>query len=223
MKIDYSSEQLRTFMMSGKLYYFPKHKVIQSTDLGLVLGLIKSGYVQRYLITPNGAESNQGIYGPGDFFPLTLAQSILLNQYIYIGIETYLYKTMTNAQIYYVYNDAFINFVKKNPIIYRALLIEAGERLRVSIQRVENMSLGNSYLRLAHQLVFYARIFGIEIPQGIKIILPLTHLNLSEILNISRETVSLAMIQLKNKGLIIKQGRSIIVPDIDKLESEFAR
>jgi len=199
----------------------PKGHMVQSSDerYRSLLNVIKKGYIKRYSITNDGSLAVQAVYGPGDIFPLTLVFKSLVNQEVYQGPEIIYYQTMTNAEIYSIDVESLVEVSAKEPAIYRDLLTEAGVRTNSNIQRLENLSLKSSYRRTAHQLAYYAHQFGEKKNGNIRINLPLTHQDLADILSLTRETVSLNLHKLQQENLI-KNGRNIVVVDLDKLEAE---
>lgn len=210
---------LHSLLLQGKKYDLPKGTTIQTTEGLKVFSYVKSGFVKRFLIANDGTTKIQIIYGPGDVFPLTLAYKSLLKQDIYDGNEVYYYETMTPAQIYRVEDSVLVQQTKMDQQLYKDLLFEAGRRLHSTLYSLENLTLQNTYNRVAHQLVYFAREYGEIKSNGIKITLPLTHQDLASILSVTRETISNSMVQLKKKGLI-KVNKFIYVPNIKKLESE---
>jgi CRP-like cAMP-binding protein len=81
--------------------------------------------------------------------------------------------------------------------------------------------LRNSGKRIAHMICYFARKFGTETKEGVQIEMPLTHQSIGEILNITRETVSTNIKGLRDRKLLLAKGNSsIIVPDLQKLETE---
>jgi CRP-like cAMP-binding protein len=210
---------LQKLLLAGRTIKYRKGQVLQSSDDAPKLSLVVSGYVKRYLITNDGNLSVQSIYKPGYIFPLTLIYESILKEDIYRGNEVYYYETMSDAEIAIIDNDVLLQAVKENPLLYRDLLIVAGQRLHSNIQMLESMSLHTSYERVAHLLAGYARDFGVKTAAGIKIDLPLTHLLIANVLGITRETVSQSIIQLRTKKLI-KTNQHITVPDLEKLDQE---
>jgi CRP-like cAMP-binding protein len=207
------------FLKNGKSTLVRKAQIVQSSDDTQLPRLVTKGYVKRYLIANDGSLGVQSIYGVGDIFSLTQLFKILLNQNIYPGPETYYYETMSEAEIYSLDIDFFVEAIKSDPALYKDLFSQSGRRLRSNIYRLENLTLSSSYKRVAHQLAFLARDYGQEVKEGICIKIPLTHLDIANILSITRETVSISIAQLR-KNKLIKTGRNIIVPDLEKLEDE---
>lgn len=213
---------LTQLMLTGRHYKRAKGQVVQSFDDTAAVKLLKTGYVKRYLISKDGSLGVQSIYGPGYFFPLTAALMSLLNQKIYHGAETYYYEAITNAEVYSLSLEALKAAAKADPLIYRDVLFESGKRLESNIQQLENMALRQPGMRVAHELVYLARQFGEVTPSGTKLAMPLTHQDLSDILSLSRETVSRAIIKLREDGLL-GAGSRIEIPDIDRLVASYTQ
>lgn len=210
---------LSSVLSEGRLNFAEKGQVITSSDQGLVISLISSGFVKRYLIDNSGQLGVQGVYGPGNIFPVTLAFKILFDQSIYEGPEVYHYEAMCRTKIYSLSILRFKEKVQKDPRLYRDLLRLTGQRLQLFILQKENISLRSSYQRVAHQILSLANEFGTPSPNGIYVPVPLTQQDLADMLSATRETVSICMSQLRKKGLITT-GKELVVPDIDKLREE---
>lgn len=211
---------LHDLLHNGQKHVFPKNQLIQTSDQEhQELFFIVSNFVKLYSINNEGAKSIQIIYGPGDLFPLTFALSSLLGQDTYYGLETYYYEAMQEVEVVTVDMDMLNREVADTPILYRELLEEAGRRLHSNIQRLENQSLENTYKKVAHQLIFFARRFGVIESRGIKIALPLTHQDIAEVVNVARETVTRELRKLRDENAIIIND-DIILPDLETLERE---
>lgn len=213
------AKALITLLETGRLHSYKKGQMIQSTDLDQHLCLVKTGYVKRFMIANDGSIGVQTIYGPGYFFPFTLVFELLFDYKVYDGPETYYYEAMCDTQVYTLGNDLFLKAVEENPVLFKDLMFVMGRRFKSNIQRIENISMGDSYHRLAHQLIYLARNFGKDKSGAVRISIPLTQQDIADILGTTRETVSVAISGLRKKGLI-KTNRYIIIPDLKKLERE---
>jgi CRP-like cAMP-binding protein len=206
-------------MQQGRKYKLPKGQIIQSTDDRRVFNLIEAGYVKRYLIANDGSLGVQVLYGSGDVFPITLAFSAIFDQTINESPETYYYEAITPVEIYTIDEQILKEAVEQNPHLYRDLLGIAGKRLHSTLHGLENITLSNSYRRVAHELLYLAEIFGEKTAGGVKIPIPLTHQDIADILSLTRETVSTCMVQLRQKKLITT-NKNIVIKDEQKLETE---
>jgi CRP-like cAMP-binding protein len=206
-------------LLKGRQYKIPKGQIIQSTDDRRVFNYLKSGYVKRYLISNDGTYGVQVIYGPGDIFPITLAFSAVFEREINESPETYYYEAMTDVDLYTVDEAVLKESVEKTPRLYKDLFAICGVRLHSTLHGLENLTLSNSYHRVAHEILYLAKKFGEKTPDGTKIQVQLTHQDLADVLSLTRETVSTAMVQLR-KNKFITTNKNIIVPDMEKLEEE---
>lgn len=214
------SPELRKFLLDkGRLYKLSKGQMIQSTEDRKVFNMIVSGYVKRYLISNDGSIGVQVLYGPGDLFPITLAFKSLFQLDISVSPEVYYYETMSDVEIYTVDLLSLRDFVKDEPRAYRDLMGIAGIRLQSTLNGLENITLRNSYKRVAHMLAYLARRFGKKTSAGMELNLNLTHQDLADILSLTRETVSTSIIKLRKKKLV-KTTKGIVIPDLKKLEEE---
>lgn len=214
---DNRAGDLRKLIRTGERRVLKKGEVFQTSDQEPMLNVVASGYIERFRMNKDGVRGVQSIYGPDDFFPLTPVFKVLLDQDIYEGPETYYYSAASEAVIYSLDGDSFIEGVNKNPNLLKDLLFESGKRFQSNIERLENLSLPHTDQRVAHYLARMARRSGREMPRGILISLPITQTDLTENLGLKRGTVAKAIKTLRDKGLI--SGRSnIIVLDLDKLE-----
>lgn len=213
----FHDSKLYKALLSGRMIRVRKNQIFQSTDHRESLTLIKSGFVKRYSITNAGNESIQSIYGPNDIFPLTWIYKTMLGQEIYAGRETFYYETMTDTVVYTINEDVLKKLIEEDPILYKDILHVAGIRFRSNIHNLENISLQNTEKRLAHQLVYYAKFHGLKTTRGVKILIPLKQKELGSMLDATRETVSVNLKSLREKGLV-ETGTFITVTNLDELE-----
>jgi len=216
-----TSPELIKFLKSGRNYKLRRGQLIQSTEDRRVFNLLKSGYIKRYLIGTDGTLGVQVLYGPGDIFPITLAFHILFGMAISETKEVYYYEAMTDVEIYSVWADDLAKEVKDNPMLYRDLMIIAGKRLHSTLNGLENVTLDNSYKRVAHQLAYLGRRFGEKDGKQIRLLIPLTNKDIADLLSLRRETVSAGMTKLRRKGLVkLDADKNIVITDMAKLVEE---
>ena len=212
---DFSSSDLYALLRSAKHHKLPKGQVLHISSERMFLNMLASGYVKRYLLTEDGQESIQVIFGPHDPFPLTPVFAAAVDLAIYKGDEEIYYEAMTDVELYSISKAELIAALGSNESLYKDLFYVAGQRLESNIQRLENNSLRAVHRRLADVLVYYAKRFGKQTPNGIAIQLPLTQQILANILNVSRESVSINMTHLQERGLVhTEPHHMIVVPDV---------
>lgn len=212
--------KLYKLVSSGVMVPLKRGQIFQDSNTNLRMSLVGKGYIKRYTILNDGTLNVQSVYGPGHFFPLTIAYRLLLDQEIYHGPETIHYEAMTNAVIYSIDNESFVQAAKAEPAeFYKELFFISGRRTMSNIQRLENVHLDVSPKKVAHQLLFFGYEFGSKRGETVTIDLPLTHQDVADVIGTTRETVSMAVAQLKSENLIQSgTGKRIIIPNITKLK-----
>jgi CRP-like cAMP-binding protein len=210
---------LQFLFRDAKSHLIHKGEVIHSSDQPPMLSRLLSGYVKRYFISHNGSLGVQAIYGPGDIFPLTVVFKSLFDQDIYQGPETYYYESMSELKLQSISGGGLREKVESKPVLNRVLLQHAGRRFHSNIQFLENLRLHGAYCKTAHQLAYFGIRFGENQPDGTSISLPLTHQDLADVIGTTRETVTAAIIKLRDKK-IIRTGPHILILDFEKLVAE---
>ncbi len=210
---------LHHLLRAGTRQKVTRKQIMQSTADRQVVNVVISGYIKRYEINNDGSISVQIIYGPGDVFPLTVAYRTLFNQSLYNGPEVFYYEALCPSEVSGVSDMELKKAVRENLAIYPNLMQEAGEHLEWCIMRLENLSLKTSYKRLAHQLWYLSTRFSSHRAEGVRLDIPLTHQDLADSLSLTRETISMAMSELKSKKLI-KTRKHILITDIKRLKEE---
>ncbi len=216
----YQFEILDKLLTMGKKDVLQKGEIFQDTDNKLYMSYIEEGYIKRYSIRNDGSLAVQSIYGPGYYFPLTLAWKIVMDVDIYQGPEIFHYEAMTKTVVRSIDNRTFTEAINSTPLMYKDLFFVAGRRTHSNIQRIENINIATSYKRVAHQLLYFASVFGAK-QAGSKMIinLPLTHQDIADVISSTRETVSLAIAELKREKIVKSgAGKKIIVLDVEKLK-----
>jgi len=202
----------------SKVQNFPKgHTITASNDLNAIF-IIKKGFVKRFQITNKGSISTHGIYGPGDLFGVMHLFKILTNQQIYTGNEVYYYEPIDQVQLYKITSENLLEAAKSNKDLYKDILSALGPHYASDIWLLENQGLSGSTHRVAHLILFYIQQYGKRNLHGWSFKPPLTHQDIADILKLSRESVSLAISELR-KNKIIRNTTQIIVPDLGQLKS----
>ena len=103
--------------------------------------------------------------------------------------------------------------MEENPRFARACLQLAAERARLFREKVEDLIFKEVPSRLAAALLKLSRNFGRRDKQGTLIAARITHQDLADYVGASRETVSLALGQMRRKKLLKMNVRQFILPD----------
>jgi CRP-like cAMP-binding protein len=183
---------------------YPKGSVILfEDDPGDSLFVVRSGRVKVVLVGEDGREVILGILGPGEHFgELSLIDGQPRSAHV-IAIE--------DTQLVVLRREDFRRRVEQSPALAWALLSALSKRLRRADEQIGRLVLLDVHGRIAKLLLDAAG------PDGV-IEKRLTHQTIAHMIGASRETVSRAMREFQDRGLIAVHRRQITVADRAGLE-----
>lgn len=109
--------------------------------------------------------------------------------------------------------DDFIRVMMRNPALAMRMLKLVGERRRQLENRVENLLFRSAHSRLASLFLELSGSFGVRDSRGVIINLKLTHREIASLIGATRETVSFAILDLRRDGLIVTEGKRVVLLD----------
>lgn len=128
--------------------------------------------------------------------------------------------TMEETRLVFLPRADFEYLYRAHPDIAHAIIRALGARLRHLVQVAETLAFRDVAARLAMWLADLADRAGKATPRGVEVALRRTQEELSLELGTARESVSRAMKQLREKGLIEPLGRNrILIPDVERLRA----
>jgi len=111
----------------------------------------------------------------------------------------------------------FLAALEERPGLAVALLRLVVARLRDADHKREEFVSLDVAGRVAHRLVELAETYGEPVDGGTRIGLTLSQRELAGWVGSSREAVNKALAQLEDAGLVAREGRRLVVPDLDGL------
>jgi CRP/FNR family cyclic AMP-dependent transcriptional regulator len=186
---------------------YPKGSVILfEHDPGDSLFIVRSGRVKVVLIGEDGREVILGILGVSNHFgELSLIDSRPRSAHVI---------AMEDATLLVLHRDDFRRRVLESPAVAWALLQELSRRLRRADEQIGRLVLLDVDGRIARLLLDAAGESG-----GTVIEKRLTHQTIAQMIGASRETVSRAMRDFQDRGLIDVERRQISVANREGLEA----
>jgi len=199
-------EELERFAELTRERSYPKGSVILfQDDPGDSLFVLRDGRVKVVLIGEDGREVILGVLEPGAHFgELALIDDQPRSAHVI---------AMEDAQLLVLRREDFKRRVEANPVVAWALLTELSRRLRRADVKIGGLVLLDVPGRIARLLLDLADESGSE-----QIEKPLTHQTIAQMIGASRETVSRAMKEFQDAGLIRVERRRISVGDREALE-----
>jgi len=182
-------------------------------DTASRLFVVESGLVKLYRLTPQGRETGLVTVEPGATF----------GEEAVIGVPTRAHYaealTLTRVSVLSAADVAALTADQPEALL--AICRTLWRRLADLEHQVENLTYRKVSHRLADALAQIARRFGEPTERGIRLPDALTHESMAEYIGSRRETVTVAMGELVDAGLIThdrNRARVIVVPDLDRLE-----
>ncbi len=185
---------------------YPKGSVILfQDDPGDSLFVLRAGRVKVVLIGEDGREVILGVLEPGAHFgELALIDDQPRSAHVI---------AMDDSQLLILRREDFRRRVEANATVAWALLTELSRRLRRADVKIGGLVLLDVPGRIARLLLDLADEAGSEAIEK-----PLTHQTIAQMIGASRETVSRAMKEFQDAGLITVERRRIAVGDREALE-----
>lgn len=185
---------------------YPKGSVILfQDDPGDSLFVLRAGRVKVVLIGEDGREVILGVLEPGAHFgELALIDDQPRSAHVI---------AMDDSQLLILRREDFRRRVEANPSVAWALLTELSRRLRRADVKIGGLVLLDVPGRIARLLLDLAAEAGSD-----AIDKPLTHQTIAQMIGASRETVSRAMKEFQDAGLITVERRRISIGDREALE-----
>ena len=202
---DLSEAELARFADVTREREYPKNSVILfEDDPGDALYIVSAGQVKVVLIGEDGREVILSVLGDGDFFgEMALIDDEPRSAHVI---------AMRDSQLLVLRRDDFQAQLVAQPKIGLKLLRVLVQRLRRADEKIGGLVLLDVNGRVARLLLDMADEGG-----GPKVTRHLTHHTIAQMIGSSRETVSRAMRELVDRGLIEVTRREISIKNRDGL------
>ncbi|HEU4584341.1 MAG TPA: Crp/Fnr family transcriptional regulator [Gemmatimonadaceae bacterium] len=190
----------------------PGHVLFTAGEACRGLYVVERGRVRIFRTSPEGKEQVLHIEGAGR----PVAELPLFDGGPYPASAM----TIEETRLVFLPRADFEYLYRAHPDVAHAIIRALGARLRHLVQVTETLAFRDVAARLAMWLADYAEKNGKQGPRGVEITLRRTQEELSLELGTARESVSRAMKQLREKGLIESLGRNrILIPDVARLRA----
>lgn len=206
-------ERLEDFFSQFKKLSFKKGEtILRAEENPKGVFYLKKGYAKLYSLSKNAQELIFIIYKPEDFFP---------SIWPVIGTPVIYYtEAMTDVEVFVAPRDEFLKFIKKDSEVLFEITSRILTRFGGVLNRMEYAIFGNAYNKVVSIILICAERFGTNFKGSILIQVPLTHQDIANLLGVARETVSIEMKKLQEKGFIVHKGKFLVVKNIYGLKKE---
>jgi CRP-like cAMP-binding protein len=204
---DLSEAELARFAEVTREREYPRNSVILfEDDPGDALYIVSSGQVKVVLIGEDGREVILSVLGDGDFFgEMSLIDDEPRSAHVI---------AMKDSRLLVLRREDFRTQLQQHPAVALTLLRVLVQRLRRADEKIGSLVLLDVNGRVAQLLLDLAEESG-----GPQITRKLTHHTIAQMIGSSRETVSRAMRELVDRGLIAVSRREITITNHDALRA----
>lgn len=189
-------------------------RLFQEGDEADMMFVIASGRVKVVKEFQSGKNAIMGIFGEGGI----VAEIAVIDKLPYPASAIALEEATAGA----IPAATFIDFLKKNPDSLIRLVVGLGGRLREFVDNMGSLAVQSVEKRLARLLTKLGGQIGVELDDGLELILPLTRQDLAEIIGTSFEVVERSLKKMREKGIIEVAGKRIVILKPKALEAIFA-
>lgn len=176
------------------------------------LYVVHVGSVRIYKNSASGREQVLSIEGPGS----TVAELPVFDGGPYpASVQAIVPTTML-----YLSKQDFHALCIKYPDVALKVLAVVGSRLRRLVGIIEELSFTTVRHRLAALLVRMARTEGKKTSAGVELALTMTNQDIAAQIGTVRELVSRNMSRFQSEGLLRIEGRTVVIPSVEKLAAE---
>lgn len=202
-------ESLQEAARFFKVKTFEKNEIVfHEEDTGHYMYFIKKGRLKVSRLLPNGKEMILAFHEEGEYF----GEMALID-----GKTSPATVTSATATTIYVLDKNSFGMLLQQDEINREILINLCARCRDAWAQIEVLTFHNASARVCTALHQLAEKRGIPCPKGIEIPVKITHKELSDMVGVSRETVTRVLSSLQADKTILIESRKIIIPDSDLL------
>jgi len=188
--------------------YKKKQSVYMEGDTASSVYLVKTGSVRTYMVYLDGREITLGLYGTGEFFGY---ETVLLNKPCTDNAET-----LQPSDLHLVSREDFNALIFRDHGISKKFI----ELLSGDVKEKQELLLKLAYnsvrKRVADALLHLADKFGQSNSDTVSI--QTSREDMASMAGTSNETISRTLTDFKDEGLIKKNGSTINILSIDKLE-----
>jgi len=193
------------------MYFSPEETIINGLDEPEGVYLIKSGFIKAYSISKAGHVNLLAIHEAGEFIPLPWALD---------GAHTtgLFYEAMTDVTVLRASKDKLRTAMGNNTWLSQEILKQTVNIITLYTQRIQTLEFRSARGRIISELLYLAERFGKSQGKEILIYAPITHQDIADSINMTRETASRTLELLFKEGLVGQKDHLFTVLDLPKLQ-----
>jgi CRP-like cAMP-binding protein len=179
-------------------------------DPGTTLYVIARGKIKLGTRASDGRENLLAVLGEGEM----IGELCLFDP----GPRTATASAVVESVIYELGHDAMVEWINEHPAVATHLLAALAHRLRRTNEALADLVFSDVPGRVAKALLDLSDRFGEPSEHGVRVAHDLTQEELAQLVGASRETVNKALADFAARGWVHREGRAIVLLDIDRLQ-----
>jgi CRP/FNR family cyclic AMP-dependent transcriptional regulator len=205
------SEQTRALQASMTRIEMGRGEVLfHEGEPGDRLYVIAQGKIKLGRRSSDGRENLLAVLGPGEMFgELSLFDP---------GPRTATASVVADARLLALGHQDLIDWLQSSPTVAKHLLEALARRLRRTNEALADLVFSDVPGRVAKALLDLSTRFGEQVDDGLRVAHDLTQEELAQLVGASRETVNKALADFAARGWVRREGRAVVLLDIDRLE-----
>lgn len=168
---------------------------------GIMLYMIESGHTRIFSLGRTGQELTFEIFGPGDIF----GELSILDEKPHSASAI----TLSPSVIWMAPKRVIDQLLNDHPEVGKEMIRVLVRRVRSRARYAEAMTFQDVQGRVAYTLLNLAEQFGSAGEEGLEIELPLTQVDISAIIGVTRESVNKALVHLRANDMVKIEGTRI--------------
>jgi CRP-like cAMP-binding protein len=201
-----------SYFSEGAVLHFTKEETIMhgfNEPDGVYL--IKEGFVKAYSVSEAGLGNLLLIHSAGEIIPLPWALDG-------INVTGLSYEAMSDVTIIRSSKDKLREAMGRNQWLSEEILTQTVSLIALYTQRIQTLEFRSAQGRIIAELVHLEERFGQHHGAEIVINAPITHKDIADSINMSRETASRALELLFKEGLVGQNDHLFTIPNSKKLK-----
>lgn len=174
------------------------------------LYVIASGKIKLGSSSSDGRENLLAVLGPGEMFgELSLFDP---------GPRTLTATAVADTTLYELAHAELVTWLERHPAMSKVMLAALAHRLRRTNENLADLVFSDVPGRVAKALLDLAKRFGQPLDDGLRVAHDLTQEELAQLVGASRETVNKALADFAARGWVRREGRAVVLLDLNRLE-----
>jgi CRP/FNR family cyclic AMP-dependent transcriptional regulator len=204
-------EASRALLDSMSRVDLPRGQVLfHEGEPGDRLYVIATGKVKLGRRSADGRENLLSVLGPGEMFgELSLFDP---------GPRTASATAVADARLLELAHSELVTWLEKHPTVAEHLLGALAARLRRTNENLADLVFSDVPGRVAKALLDLSTRFGQPVEDGMRVAHDLTQEELAQLVGASRETVNKALADFSSRGWVRREGRAVVLLDMQRLE-----